>query len=250
MPGRLQGKVAIVTGGASGIGRQTVLRFVQEGAKVVAADRNLGMAEETVRMAQGSGADVTAVGVDVTSTDQIKAMVDTTVDRFGKLDVLVNAAAILILTPSLHEVDERDWDMMMNANLKGLWLCSKHAIPEMLKSGGGSIVNISSQSGLAAYPASLPYAVSKAGVAHLSRVAGVQYAGQGIRSNAIAPGYSDTPQMRGSTASTKSFESFVEAHPMGRVGRPEEITNVILFLASDEASFVNGSVLVVDGGHF
>ena len=250
MAGRLQDKVAIVTGGASGIGRKTVLRFVEEGAKVVVADRNVAMAEETVGMAKEISPDVAAFGVDVTSVDQIQAMVSTAVERFGRLDVLVNAAAILILTPPLHEVDEGDWDMVMNANLKGLWLCSKYAIPEMLRSGGGSIINISSQAGLAAYPISLPYAVSKAGVAHLSRVAGVQYAGQGIRINAIAPGFVDTPQMRGSTESTESFQSFVDAHPMGRVGRPEEITNVILFLASDEASFVNGSVLVVDGGYF
>ncbi len=250
MAGRLQDKVAIVTGGASGIGRKTVLRFVEEGARVVVADRNVAMAEETAGMAKEISSDVAAFGVDVTSVDQIQAMVSTAVERFGRLDVLVNAAAILILTPPLHEIDEGDWDMVMNANLKGLWLCSKYAIPEMLKSGGGSIINISSQAGLAAYPISLPYAISKAGVAHLSRVAGVQYAGQGIRINAIAPGFVDTPQMRGSTESTESFQSFVDAHPMGRVGRPEEITNVILFLASDEASYVSGSVLVVDGGYF
>ncbi len=250
MAGRLQDKVAIVTGGASGIGRETVLRFVEEGARVVVADRNVAMAEETARMAREVSPDVVVSGVDVTSTEQVQAMVDTAVDRFGRLDVLVNAAAILIITPPLHEVDERHWDMMMDVNVKGLWSCCKYAIPAMLESGGGSIINMSSQSGLQLYPESLPYAVSKAGVAHLSRVAGVQYAGQGIRINAIAPGGVDTPQMRGSMGSTDAFERSVSRHPMGRVGRPEELANVILFLASDEASYVSGAVLVVDGAHF
>ena len=125
MAGRLQGKVAIVTGGASGIGRETVLRFVEEGAKVVVADRNLGAAEETVSMAKEINSEVTAIGVDVTKADQIQDMVSGTVSQFGQLDVLVNAAAILILPPSLHEIEERDWDMIMNANLKGLGLCCK-----------------------------------------------------------------------------------------------------------------------------
>ena len=156
--------------------------------------------------------------------------------------------AVLIRTPPLAEVDERHWDLIMEANLKGLFLCCKHSIPAMLKSGGGSIVNISSVSGLRGQGYSLPYAVSKAGVIHLTTVAANQYTSLGIRVNAIAPGPVDTPQFRGSTASAEAFKEREAQHPMGRVGDPGEIADAILFLASDEASFISGSTLLVDGG--
>jgi NAD(P)-dependent dehydrogenase (short-subunit alcohol dehydrogenase family) len=146
------------------------------------------------------------------------------------------------------EVDERDWDLTMATNLKGLFFCCKYAIPAMLKGGGGSIVNIASQAGLRGYAISVPYAVSKAGVMHFTMVTASQYTSQGIRANAIAPGPVDTPQFRGSTASAEVAEYRAEIHPMKRVGRPEEISNVILFLASDEASFISGTTFLVDGG--
>ena len=248
MPGRLQDKVAIVTGGSSGIGRVVALRFIQEGAKVVVADRNRAAGEETERMALEYGPNVAYIPMDVSKPDQVEGVVEATVERFGRLDVLVNAAAILIRTPPLAEVDERDWDLMMASNLKGLFFCCKYAIPAMLQGGGGSIVNIASQAGIRGYGISLPYAVSKAGVIHLTTTAASQYTSQGIRINCIAPGTVDTPQSRGSTASTDAFEEREENHPMGRAGSPDEISNVILFLASDEASYISGSTFVVDGG--
>ena len=248
MIGRLKDKVAIVTGAASGIGRETVLRFVQEGARVVVADRNRAGGMETQRLVQELGSDVVHTSVDVSKADEVRDMVESAVASFGRLDVLVNAAAILIRTPPLADVDERDWDLIMATNLKGLFFCCKYAIPAMLHSGGGSIVNIASQAGIRGYGYSLPYAVSKAGVIHLTTVTASQYTSQGIRVNVIAPGPVDTPQMRGSTASTEVFQERVPGHPMNRVARPEEIANVILFLASDEASFVSGSTFIVDGG--
>lgn len=248
MTDRLKDKVSIITGGASGIGRQTALRFAGEGARVVVADRNRGAGEETRRMLEEQGAEALYVPVDVSKSDQTRAMVEQTLSRFGRLDVLVNAAAILIRTPPLAEVEERDWDMMMDVNLKGLFFCCKHAIPAMLDSGGGSIVNISSAAGLRGYGMSLPYAVGKAGVIHLTTTAANQYTEQGIRINVIAPGSVDTPQFRGSTASSDAVREREENHPMGRVGTPDEIANVILFLASDEASYISGSLFVVDGG--
>ena len=246
MAGRLTDKIAIVTGGASGIGRATVLRFAEEGAKVLAADR--GGLQQTKRLAQKISPDTETVTVDVSKLDQVSAMVDRAVERFGRLDVLVNAAGVLILTPPLAEVDERHWDLIMSTNLKGLFFCCKAAIPTMLKNGGGSIVNIASMAGVQAYSQSLPYAVSKAGIIHLNSVAASQYTSQGIRVNCIAPGFVDTPQARGSTQSTEAIEKAARYHPMGRIGQPEEIANTILFLASDEASYISGSTFIVDGG--
>ena len=246
--GRLQDKVALITGGASGIGRAAALRFAREGAKVMIADRNPALSSETLAQLLEITPYAASVSVDVSKTDQVQRMMDETAASFGGLDVLVNAAGVLLLTPPFAEIDERDWDLIMSTNLKGLFFCCKYAIPAMAESGGGSIVNIASQAGLRGYGVSLPYAVSKAGVIHLTTTAAAQYTSEGIRVNAIAPGPIDTPQMRGSTASTEAFDTRGREHPMGRAGRPEEIANMILFLASDEASFVSGSTFLVDGG--
>ena len=248
MAGLLENKVAIVTGGSSGIGRATCLRFFQEGAKVVVADRNLAGAEETCQLLEGTDRDCAAISVDVSKTGQVENLVSETVARFGKLDALVNGAAILIRTPSLAEVDELDWDLTMDTNIKGLFLCCKYAIPAMLASGSGSILNIASMSGVRGVAYSVPYAVSKAGVIHLTKVASAQYSSQGIRVNSISPGGVDTPQMRGSTASARTFQERNEEHPMGRVGTPEEIASLITWLSSDQASYVSGINYIIDGG--
>lgn len=248
MTDRLKDKIAIITGGSSGIGRQTALRFVGEGASVAIADRNRRMGEETLRLVQEAGGEAIFVPVDVADPEQVERMVEQVVERFGRLDVLVNAAAILIRTPPLAEVEERDWDLMMDVNLKGLFFCCKYAIPAMLDSGGGSIVNIASMAGVRGYGMSLPYAVTKAGVIHLTTTTAAEYTRLGIRANVIAPGSVDTPQFRGSTASSEVVRERAAQHPMGRVGTPDEIASVIVFLASDEASYVSGSLFVADGG--
>ena len=262
MAGLLENKVAIVTGGGSGIGRATCLRFFQEGAKVVVVDRNLTGAEETCQLIGGSDQDCTAMSVDISKTGQVEQMVSDTVAEFAKLDVLVNGAAILIRTPALAEVDELDWDLTMDTNIKGLFLCCKYAIPAMLAGKGqsgagssshgssslGSIVNIASMSGIKGTAYSVPYAVSKAGVIHLSKVASAQYSSRGIRVNSISPGGVDTPQMRGSTASAETFQERNTGHPMGRVGTADEIANLITWLSSDQASYVSGINYIIDGG--
>lgn len=245
---RLNDKVSIITGAGSGIGRQTAIRFAKEGSKVVAADRNRRGADETVRLIKETGGEAIAQYVDVGNIEHVSAMVDSAVGTFGKLDILINAAAILIVTPELVDVDERDWDLMMDTNLKGMFFCCKYAIPPMIENGGGSIVNLASQAGIRAYGRSLPYAVSKAGVIHFTAVAASQYTDKGVRVNVIAPGPIDTPQFRGSTASSEVVRQTEQSHPMGRVGTPDEIANLILFLASDEASYVSGSTFLADGG--
>jgi NAD(P)-dependent dehydrogenase (short-subunit alcohol dehydrogenase family) len=248
MGDRLAGKVAILAGGATGMGRATALRFAEEGAKVMIADRNMTGAQETLAMVRKMTPDVDVVAVDVSKWDQVQNMVDRTIDRFGRVDVLVNLAAILMLTPPLVDIEERQWDLIMDTNLKGTFFTCKAAIPAMLKNGGGSIVNISSSAGLDAWTRSLPYNISKIGVIHLTSVISGQYTSQGIRVNCVVPGPVDTPQARGSTQSAQTLEEAALEHPMGRIGRPEEIANAILFLASDEASFVSGATYVVDGG--
>ena len=245
---RLQDKVAIVTGGASGIGRAICQRFSSEGARVMVADRNIAGAEGTLTLMGATPDTADMVDVDISDAFRVERMVNETVMRFGRLDILVNGAAILIRTPPLVDVDEVLWDLTMETNLKGVFLCCKYAIPAMTVNGGGSIVNISSMSGIRGIGYSVPYAVSKAGVIHLTKVAASQYTAEGVRINCIAPGGVDTPQMRGSTASAEMFSERNESHPMGRVGNADEIANLVLWLASDEASYVSGSTYIIDGG--
>ena len=248
MAGRMENKVVIVTGGGSGIGRAACYRLRQEGAKVVVADRNQAGAEETRELMEGNDQNSAVSRVDISRSSQVKQMVEDTVSKFGRLDGLVNGAAILIRTPPLVDVEDVDWDLTMDTNLKGTFYCCKYAIPAMLEHGGGSIVNISSMSGVRGVAYSVPYAVSKAGVIHLTKVAAAQYTHQGVRVNCIAPGGIDTPQMRGSTASAETFQERNVEHPMGRVGRPDEVANLITWLTSEEASYVSGSTYIIDGG--
>ena len=248
MPGRLKNKICLITGGASGIGRATTFRFLEEGATVVVVDRNRGAIKETLDVARNISTQVEAIEADISKLDQVKNMICSIVDRFGRLDVLVNGAGVLVLTDEAEHVEEREWDLIMNTNLKGLFFCCKYALSEMSRNGSGSIVNIASITGIQGYSRSVPYSISKAAVIHLTFVLASKYTPKGIRVNAVAPGSIDTPQARGSSQSEDALDIVVQHHPMKRIGRADEMANVILFLASEEASFISGETILADGG--
>ena len=244
---RLEGKVAIITGGANGMGAEECRIFAREGAKVVIADILEAEGRQVEAEIAEAGGDAVFARLDVTSEDDWQAAVDAAVARYGKLDVLVNNAGIgMGNTPDNLRVE--DWDALMNINAKGVFLGMKYAIPEMQKAGGGSIVNISSISGIVGQKAvHMGYNASKGAVRLVTKSAAVQYAQDGIRVNSVHPGL--MPPMLTSAANTPGIRSEMLAGvPMGRTGRREEVGYAALFLASDEASYITGAELVVDGG--
>ncbi len=247
MPGRLEDKVAIITGGATGMGRAASLLFAREGAKVVVADRNAPEGQKTVALVGEMGGDALFVETDVSKSALVSDMVEQTIQRFGKLDVLVNNAGILIRTPPLAEVSELVWDLTLNTNIRGVFLCTKYAIPHMV-GRGGAIVNVSSGAGIHPTTHAVPYGVSKAGVIQITLTTSTQYAPQGVRCNVIVPGPIDTPQARGSTGSAEEFDLIPSRVALGRVGTPQDIANLMLFLASEESSFISGAAFNIDGG--
>jgi NAD(P)-dependent dehydrogenase (short-subunit alcohol dehydrogenase family) len=248
--GRLDGKVAIVTGGGSGMGRASAILFAKEGAKLVVAGRRAEKIEETVSMIRKVGGEAISVKTDVSKTEDVKNMVKTTIDTYGKLDILLNNAGIVEQeSVPMHEVKEEDFDKVVAINLKGVFLCMKYAIPEMLKTGGGSIVNQGSNSCIQGAPCLSSYSASKGGVASLSRAAAMDYLRQNIRINWTMPGLIPTPLItqeltKGDKKALKKLEA---KQPLGRFGTEEEIANLALFLASDESSYITATGIRVDG---
>ena len=249
---RLEGKVALITGGGSGIGRASALRFAAEGASIVASDLSEASAVETVAAVREAGGEATAVAGDVVSSDDAKAMVQAAIDAYGKLDVLVNSAGVSGRVEGVSH--EEVWDKVMDVNLKGTYLVSWHAVPEMEAAGGGSIINLASIMALVGYPVGMgggfnPYNASKGGVLQFTRNLAIDLARKNIRVNCICPGYVETNMTRRLTENPESYEALKGRHPMGRLGQPDDIANAALFLASDEAAFVTGAPLIVDGGY-
>jgi NAD(P)-dependent dehydrogenase (short-subunit alcohol dehydrogenase family) len=247
---RLEDKVAVITGAGSGIGRVAASLFAAEGASVVVADVVGEQAEAAAAEITSAGGSATAVRVDVSDEVEVGAMVDAAVSTFGRLDVLFNNAGIFPDDDGgILDTPPETWRRVMEVNLKGVWLGCRAAVPAMLDSGGGSIVNVASFVALmGAATAQVAYTASKGGVLALTRELAVEYARRGIRANSICPGPIETPLLAELLADPARRERRLVHIPIGRFGRPEEIARAALFLASDDASFVTGSALVVDGG--
>ena len=253
---RLKEKVALITGAASGIGRSTSLLFGQEGAKVMCVDVNGEGAERVANQIADSGGEAASLTVDVAREEDVQRMVHEAVERWGRLDILYNNAGIGLGGP-VTQVPEEEWDRLIDINLKGVFLGCKHAIPEMAKQGGGAIVNTASDAGLRGIAWLSTYCASKGGVVLLTKALAVEWAQQGVRVNCVCPGVIRTPildpfldqaqALFGESAET-AWERMAQMHPIGRVGEPEEVARAVMFLASDEASFITGVALPVDGG--
>lgn len=249
MTKKFQDKVALITGGGSGIGRVTAITFAEEGARVVVADVDVPGGEETLNLIKSNGGQSIFSNTDVSRAADAEKMVKVCVDTFGRLDILFNNAGVAGQTVRAAEVDEAEWDRVMGINLKGVFLSSKYAVPVMIEQGGGAIVNISSSSAITPTPYVSTYAAAKAGVIQLTKAMAIEYGNDNIRINCICPGFIETAMTSPiipEGAKTKKVYSHL--WPMGRVGTPEDIAQAALYLAGDDASFVTGTVLIVDGG--
>lgn len=248
MTGRLKDKVAIVTGAGSGNGRGIALRLAEEGARITVADVSQTGAEETVAMIAAAGGEALAVRADVSQKEQVEAMVAATVQHFGAVDILVNNAGVETLIPFL-DLPEAEWDRVLAVNLKGPFLCTQAAAKEMIKAGrGGKVVNIASINSAVALVGQAHYVSSKGGLLLLTKSLALELAPHNINVNAVGPGVIETAMTTNSLSNPARKEMFLNRIPLKRIGQPRDIGNAVLFLASDEADYITGTILYVDGG--
>jgi NAD(P)-dependent dehydrogenase (short-subunit alcohol dehydrogenase family) len=249
MAGRLEAKIALVTGASSGIGKASAFAFAREGAAVVVAARREAETEETARQIRDAGGRAVAVATDVSDERQVQVLVETAVRTFGRIDIAFNNAGIFGAEQPLHEVTADYWDSIMGINLKGTWLCMKHEIAAMLTQGSGAIVNMSSTAGVTGWSAAPLYAASKFGVIGLTKSAALQYGTAGIRINAVCPAFTRIESIDAMVAQVPAADRKMKASiPLGRLGTMEEIAEAVVWLSSDAASFCVGHALVLDGG--
>src|SRR5919197_2871039 len=250
MAGCVEGKVALVTGGASGIGRATALTFAREGAKLVIADMNEDGGQQTVHMITEKGGEAIFVRTDVSKAVEVQALISTAVETYGRLDCAHNNAGISGGGRALTaEYAEDTWHQVLAVNLTGVWLCMKYEIPQMLQQGSGTIVNTASAAGLVGTRGSSAYVASKHGVVGLTKTAALEYAKQGIRVNCVCPGYIQRPMTAPGMEDPARMALILASEPVGGVGQPEEVAEAVVWLCSDAASFVTGHTMTVDGGY-
>lgn len=247
----MKNKVALITGAATGIGRETAIAFARKGANVVITDINEEQLAETEKLVQKEDVEVLSVKADISEEDDIQNMIEKTIERFGRLDFACNNAGIGGESATTSEYSTEGWDKVLNINLRGQFMCMKYEIEAMLKNGSGSIVNISSILGHVGFAEAPAYVASKHGLLGLTKTAAIEYASQGIRINAVCPGFIETPMLEnaGITTDEEAKQQLISLHPAGRLGKPREVADAVVWLASDEASFVTGHPLLVDGGY-
>ncbi len=244
----MDGKVALVTGAGAGIGRESALAFARAGAKVVVSDIVVEGGEETVRMIQSEGGTGTFVKCDVARDAEVQALIAKAVETYGRLDYAHNNAGIEGMAGPCVQCTEENWDKTIGINLKGIFLCCKYEIPEMLKNGGGAIVNTSSVAGLVGFGGIPAYTASKHGVAGLTKTIALDYATQNIRCNAVCPGVIHTAMIdRFTGGDPAAMQAMVATEPVGRLGEPSEVADAVVYLCSDKASFITGIAMPVDG---
>lgn len=246
----MNNKVAIVTGAASGIGRATAILFAEKNINVAISDIDEEGLQETADLIKEQGGEVLSISTDISETDEVENMINQIVDHFGRLDYACNNAGIEGPMTTTVEYTEEDWDRVLNINLRAQWLCMKYEIPAMLENGG-SIVNVSSILGKVGFAEAPAYTAAKHGLIGLTKTAALEYSEQGIRINAVCPGFIETPMLdrAGITADKETKEQTISLHPIGRLGESEEVAEAIVWIASDKASFISGDSLMVDGGY-